>query len=52
MIKNEIELLLKIDHPYIINVFEIYVDDHHYHIITPYCEGGELFTNIINNGGI
>ena len=38
------------DHPNIINFYEIYKDDKHFHIVTEFCEGGELFEHIIEKG--
>lgn len=42
----------KADHPNIINFYEIYSDENHFHIVTEYCEGGELFEHIIDKGTI
>jgi len=38
------------DHPNIINFYEIYKDDNHFHIVTEFCEGGELFEHIMDKG--
>lgn len=38
------------DHPNIINFYEIYKDDSHFHIVTEFCEGGELFEHILDKG--
>ena len=40
---NEINILKKIDHPNIIKIFEFYIDDDNYYLITEYCSGGDLF---------
>lgn len=40
---NEINILKKIDHSNIIKIFEFYIDDSNYYLITEYCKGGELF---------
>jgi len=45
---NEINVLKKIDLPSIIKIFEFYVDDKNYYLITEYCSGGELY-NLIND---
>ena len=34
---NEIEVLRKISHPNIINIFEIFEDNYQYYIISEYC---------------
>ena len=45
---NEINVLKKIDLPSIIKIFEFYVDDKNYYLITEYCSGGELY-ELIND---
>ena len=40
---NEINVLKKIDHPNIIKIFEFYIDNDNYYLITEYCKGGDLF---------
>ena len=47
---NEVEILRKISHPNIANVFEIFEDMRKYYIMMEYLEGGELFEVIINQG--
>jgi calcium-dependent protein kinase len=47
---NEIEILRKISHPNIVNIFEIFEDKTKYYIMSEYCEGGELFTAIAEKG--
>ena len=47
---NEIEVLRKISHPNIINIFEIFEDNYQYYIMSEFCEGGELFDAITNKG--
>ena len=42
-ILNEINVLKKIDHPNIIKIFEFYIQEDNYYLITEYCGGGELF---------
>ena len=43
---KEIEILSKIDHPNIIKIFEYFLDDVNYYIITELCEGGELIEQL------
>jgi len=40
---NEINILKKIDHKNIIKIFEFYIDENNYYLVTEYCKGGELF---------
>lgn len=44
------EILKSADHPNIISFYEIYKDEHHFHIVTEFCEGGELFERILEKG--
>ena len=47
---NEIEILRKISHPNIVNIFEIFEDKKKYYIMSEFCEGGELFSAISDKG--
>ena len=47
---NEIFILKKLDHPNVIKIFEFYKKKDEYDLITEYCEGGELYQEIIDNG--
>lgn len=47
--KNEIETLKKMDHPNIVKIFDYYMDDDYYYLITEFCENGELYKKIIEN---
>jgi calcium-dependent protein kinase len=46
-IKNEIELLRRLDHPNIVQIYECYENKTAFYIVTEYCGGGELFDYII-----
>ena len=48
--KNEIDIMRKISHPNIVNVFDIYEDSKKYYIVMEICEGGELFEAISEQG--
>ena len=48
---NEINILMKMDHPNIVKIFGFYITKHYYYLITEYCEGGSLFDLIIKNKG-
>ena len=41
-ILNEIEILKKLDHPYIIKIYEFFVDEKFYYLINEYCSEGDL----------
>jgi calcium-dependent protein kinase len=46
---NEVDILRRADHPNIIRLYEFYEDDRHYHLVTEYVAGGELFDFIIKS---
>ena len=46
---NEINILMKLDHPNIVKIFEFYNSPTPYYLITEYCEGGSLFDLINKN---
>ena len=37
-----------LDHPNILKVFEFYVDENNFYIVTELCTGGELFHRIVD----
>lgn len=43
----EINILIKLDHPNILKLYEYFEDDKNYYLITELCTGGELFDKII-----
>ena len=43
---KEIEILMKLEHPHIIKIYEYYYDDVNFYLITEYLNGGELYDNI------
>ena len=44
---SEIEILLKLDHPNIIKLYEIFQNEKYIYLIMELCTGGELFNKII-----
>mmetsp|Transcript_1479 Transcript_1479/g.158 ORF Transcript_1479/g.158 Transcript_1479/m.158 type:complete len:184 (+) Transcript_1479:33-584(+) len=46
-IMRELEILKEVDHPNIINFFEIYEDARYFHLVMEYCEGGDLIDTLI-----
>jgi len=44
---NEVEILKEIDHPNVLRIYEFYQDHNNFYIVTEFCEGGELFDQII-----
>ena len=47
---NEIEILRKISHPNIVNIYEIFEDSKKFYIMYELIEGGELFEAITSKG--
>ena len=47
--KHEINILIKLDHPNIIKLYEIYETEEFFYLIMELCSGGELFDRIISN---
>lgn len=50
--KRELEILVRIDHPNIIRLFESYEDEKYFHLITELCTGGDLHERIIDQGSL
>lgn len=47
--ESNLEMLLGLDHPNILKIYDIIEDEKHVYIIEEYCEGGDLFHFTINN---
>ncbi|CAD8087698.1 unnamed protein product [Paramecium primaurelia] len=43
---SEMTILKNLNHPHIVNLFELYEDEKFYYLITEYLRGGELFDRI------
>ena len=43
---QEIDILRKLKHPHIINLYEVYESSKYIHLILSYLDGGELFERI------
>ena len=46
-ISNEIRNLIDLNHPNILKIYEFFVDNSSYYIVTDICAGGELFDEIV-----
>lgn len=46
----EIELLKKLDHPNIIKLYDLFLFDGTYYVVTEFCEGGSLQDYYSKNG--
>ena len=50
-IMNEKNLLLMIDHPFILRLYNTYKDNDHLYMLLELVQGGELFSRLQSNGG-
>ena len=46
LLKREISILKKLDHPNLLKLHEVFQDDQRYYLVTEECKGGELFHQI------
>ena len=46
---REVNLMIKLDHPNIIKLYEVYETDKSIYLIMELCTGGELFDRIVDN---
>ena len=44
----EIDILKNLDHPNILRLYEVFEDKKYIYLVTEYCQGGELFDEIIS----
>lgn len=47
--QSELEILKKLDHPYVIKLFEAFEDSDAYHLVTELCQNGDLLEKITNS---
>jgi serine/threonine protein kinase len=47
--EQELDVLSKTDHPYIVRVIEMLEDDVNYYIVSEIIRGGELYDHIIKH---
>lgn len=52
MFINEINILLELDHPYIIKIHEVFEDEYFMHFVVDFCQGGDLFDRIREEGQV
>jgi len=48
--KQEYNVAKELDHPYIVRIYDIFVDSRHWYIAQELCTGGDLFTHLKMNG--
>ncbi|CAN0017009.1 unnamed protein product, partial [Heterosigma akashiwo] len=47
-IRSEIEILLTVDHPNIVKLYDVFEDQTYIHLVQQLCTGGELFEHIVS----
>jgi len=48
--RQEIDIMKSLDHPNIVRLFETYEDGSDIFLVMEYCQGGELFERLVNEG--
>jgi serine/threonine protein kinase len=48
VIMNEVQVLKGLRHPYVMSAEDVFMDENHFYIIQPLCEGKDLFERIVN----
>ena len=48
----EVEILSKLSHPNIMQIYEFYDDSTNFYIVSEFCSGGELFDMITDRGSL
>ncbi len=51
LLEQELRVLQEVDHPNIVTFYQVFQDEHFYHLVNEVCEGGELFDRIIESEG-
>ena len=46
-LEQELDILLKVDHPNIVNFYEVYLDHKYVHLVMEYMPGGELYDKLL-----
>lgn len=46
----EVDILARLSHPNIMQIFEFFDDNSNFYIVSEFCQGGELFDYIIDKG--
>ena len=49
-LQEEVEILSKLSHPNIMQLYEVYNDKTNFYIVTEFCQGGELFDAMSKKG--
>jgi calcium-dependent protein kinase len=49
-LRYEIDILKNLSHPNILKLYEVFEDKTTIYLVTEFCDGGELFDEIISRG--
>ena len=50
LLRTEIDALRAVDHPHIVKIHGTFMDEEVFYIVMDYCNGGDLFDHIMDNG--
>ena len=48
LLEQELNILLSVDHPYIVKFYECFLDHKYVHLVMEHCEGGDLAAKILS----
>ena len=51
LLENEVRNLKTLNHPHIVKLYDVYSDTSYVHLITEYCDGGDLIAKLNLQGG-
>jgi len=46
-LRREVDILLNVDHPHIIKLYDVYEDATHIYLVSELCSGGELYDRVV-----
>ena len=49
-LRYEIDILKNLSHPNILRLFEVFEERQYIYLVTEFCNGGELFDEIVSRG--
>ena len=52
LLMREVEILSKLSHPNIMQIYEVFQDQSSFYIVSEYCKGGELFDILSQKGSL
>ena len=52
LLLREVEILTKLSHPNIMQIYEVFQDKTSFYIVSEYCKGGELFDILSKKGSL